>query len=258
MSGFFVSILLIALRAMSQTDFVGINDIDATELPDYRPLCVSAAVGLVLGLLSFLALLHPVMWFVPVVAVAVNAFALMSVSRSERMVGRNAALCGLFAALLFGIGAPLRTVTYHWLARREANRFGREWLQAILEGNVHKAHQMASMPADRKPIDEQLPGLYAHTTAMQTELENYLKSPAVAKLRTLGTSASVRHERTESSESDGRNDLVKDLYTVTYEENGQQRTTVLQLSLWRNLKSDVGPRLWRVQTPEWNYRPKGS
>lgn len=243
---------------MSQSDsLLGINDIEATELPEYRPLCVTAAIGLVLGLFSFLALLHPVMWFWPLVTVAVNGYALYSLSRSDRLVGRKAAVWGLFLALLFGVAAPLRIGAYHWMATQEAGRFGREWFQALLEGNVYKSHQMTSMPGDRKPLDDQLPALYEQSNDLRTQLDGYLKTPVISTLRAVGPRATVRHYQTEAAQTDGRSDLVEDVYAVTYDEQGSQKTFFVKLSLWRNLQKDAGPRIWRVQSPEGGYKPKG-
>lgn len=245
-------------EAMAPTDsIVGINDIDATELPDYRPLCVPAAVGLAMGALSFLALLHPVMCFVPVLAIGVNVYALVLLARSDRMVGRAAAVCGLCLALIFGVTEPVRVISYHWLAYRDGSQFGRQWIQAIQDGNLYLAHQMSVMPNDRKAPGDDLPALYSKSDSLRTELENYLKTPAITTLRSLGTRATVRHYQTERVETDGRHDLVEDVYAVTYDEDGRPKTFFIKLNMWRNLKSDAGPRLWRVQGPDGAYRPKG-
>lgn len=242
---------------MAPTDsIVGINDIDATELPDYRPLCLPAAVGLVLGAFSFLALLHPVMWFWPALAIGVNVYALRLLATSDRLVGRNAAVYGLCLSLAFGVAAPLRIYTYQWLAVHDAGRFGRQWIQALLDGNVYLAHQMAVMPNDRKALDEDLPAVYEQSDTLRTELDGYLKTPVVATLRSLGSRAVVRHYETERADTDGRNDLVEDVYAVTYEEDGRRKSFFVKISLWRNLKSEAGPRAWRVQSPEGAYRPK--
>jgi hypothetical protein len=244
---------------MPQSDsLLGINDIDATELPDYRPLYVPAAIGLVLGGLSFLALLHPVMWFWPLIGVGVNAYALVRLSQSDRLVGRKAAAWGLFLSLLFGVVAPVRVGGYHWMARQEAGRYGREWFEALLSGNVHKAHHMASMPAERKPLDDQLSALYEQSSDLRTQLDGYLKIPVIETLRSLGPRATVRHYQTESTQTDGRSDLVEDVYAVTYDDEQQRRKTFfVKLSLWRNLQKEAGPRVWRVQNPDGAYKPKG-
>jgi hypothetical protein len=246
------------LAAMATTDpLIGINELEGADLPDYRPLCVPALVGCALGAFSFLALLHPVMWFWPLIALAVNAYALLVLGQSDRMIGRRAALWGLFLSLLFGVAAPLRTGVYQWIQQREAREIGREWFEALLEGNVHKAHQLTTMPGERKPIDAQLPALYEQSADLRTGLDNYLKLPVVATIRALGPRATVRHFQTESTLTDGRSDLVEDAYAVTYEEGGRKKTFFVKLSLWRNLNKDAGPRLWRVQSPEGGYRPKG-
>jgi hypothetical protein len=243
---------------MSTTDSSsGINELEGAELPDYRPLCVPAMVGCALGALSFLALLHPVMWFWPLIAAGVNIYALIVLAQSDRMIGQRAALWGLFLSLLFGIGAPMRTVVYQWFQQREAREFGDEWLQTLSEGNVYKAHQMTMMPGERKPIDEKLPALYEQSADLQTSLDTYLKTPVIATLRALGPRATIRHYQTESVATDARSDLVENAYAVTYDEAGRKKTFFIKLTLWRNLNKESGPRLWRLQGPDGGYRPKG-
>jgi hypothetical protein len=243
---------------MSQSDsLLGINDIEATELPDYRPLCLSAAIGLVMGLFSFLALLHPVLWFWPLAGALVSGYALYVLVHSERLVGRKAALVGLLLSLLFGAAAPARVGAYQWMGTKEARDFGRQWFEALLSGDVYTAHQMASMPGDRKPLDEQLPALYEHSADLRTQPDGYLKNPVISTLRALGPRAMVRHYATESSQTDGRNDLVEDVYAVTYEDRpGHKKSFFVKLNLWRNLQEEAGPRVWRVQSPEGGYKPK--
>ncbi len=115
---------------MATTDpTLGFNELEGAELPEYRPLCVPALVGCVWGAFSFLALLHPVMWFWPLLGAGINIFALVVLAQSDRMIGRRAAIWGLFLSLLFGVAAPLRTGVYQWLEQREARQAGREWFQ---------------------------------------------------------------------------------------------------------------------------------
>jgi hypothetical protein len=61
---------------------------------------------------------------------------------------------------------------------------------------------------------------------------------------------------TESSQTDGRTDVVEDVYAVTYEDGGRKKTFFVKLGLWRNLLDQAAPRLWRVQNPEGGYKPK--
>lgn len=236
---------------------IGINDIDATELEDYRPLSLPAVVGLGLGLLSFLAVFHPVLWILPLVAALTCIFALVQLSQSDRMIGRAAAAWGLFFALALGVAAPLRTGVYYFTEQHEARKFGEEWFQAVLNGNMYKAHQMATMPQERKPLDDQLPALYEKSADLRNAMDAYQKTPVIATLRALGTKAVVRYYETEVCQTDGhRSDNVDDVYAVTYDDNGQRKTFFVKLSLWRNLKQEVGPRVWRVQSPEGGYKPK--
>lgn len=241
---------------MSTEPLIGINDIEGTELEDYRPLCLAAVVGLGLGIFSFLAFFHPVLWAWPLVSAAVCIVALVQLARSDRLIGRKAAVWGLFLAVAFGVAAPLRMGAYYLIEQREARAFGEAWFQAVLNGDMYKAHQMSTMPLERKPIDDQLPGLYEKSPDLRSAVDTYQKAPLLATLRALGTKAVVRHYLTESCQTDGRIDLVEDIYVVTYDDAGQKKSFFIKASLVRNLIKDAGPRIWRVQSPEGGYKPK--
>src|SRR5687767_14150516 len=90
------------------------GEFDLEELPGYQPLSVSAIVGLVLGLISFTALFHPVLWLVPVLGVVVNLYALSSMDDSRPAVGRKSAMIGLVLSLLLGAAAPARIYSYEY------------------------------------------------------------------------------------------------------------------------------------------------
>jgi fatty acid desaturase len=63
---------------------------DALEnVDEYRSLSVGAVVVLVLALFSFVALISPLLWFFPVVAIVVGAAVLGSLARHPEKSGRG-------------------------------------------------------------------------------------------------------------------------------------------------------------------------
>jgi hypothetical protein len=210
----------------------------------------------VLGIYSFLAVFHPVLWVWPLVAVAVCCYALSCLNQSDRMIGRGAAQWGLFLALMMGVAAPLRVGAYYLREQREARDFGQQWFEAVLNGNMHKAHQMSTMPGERKSMNDELPALYEKSPDLKTALDTYQQTPVIATLRALGSKAQVRHYQTESCLTDGKSDLVEDVYVVSYDDGGKKKSFFVKVNLWRNLNKEAGPRVWRVQNPEGGYKPK--
>ena len=230
--------------------------VEAEELPNYRPVSVPAMVGLLLGLASPLAVLHPVVWFVPALAVVVNAYALLSIDRSGPVIGRSAAAWGLALALLFGTLAPARVYSYDYFQKQDARRFAGAWFEFLRRGEPHKAYQLTLAPTERTLDDEHLTTAYRDIPALREGLKRYVETPLVRTLLALGERAEVRRYDTEKAATDKRNDLVEEVYAVTYEEDGQTKSFFIKLTLVRNLKDLQGPPRWHLQSAEGGYRPQ--
>jgi hypothetical protein len=84
-------------------------DAPADEI-QYRSLSALAVVAFLLGILSLLALLSPILWVVPLCAVAVGAIALRAIYQDSQKSGERLAKIGLLLALTVGLWA----VSYHF------------------------------------------------------------------------------------------------------------------------------------------------
>src|SRR5262249_6565689 len=86
----------------------------------YRAISGWAIAALVLGSLSGVALVGPVLWSVPLAAVLAAGIAMWRINRSSgELVGWNLAVLGMLLAVVFGAAAPTRiAVRRHWLETR--------------------------------------------------------------------------------------------------------------------------------------------
>jgi hypothetical protein len=225
------------------------------ELPNYRPLSVAAVVGLVLGLLSLVALLHPVLWLLPPLAVVVNLYALSGIDQSGTRTGRGLAVAGLAVALLAGAAAPARVYSYEYLQRRDARQIAEQWFDSLRNGQPQVAHQLTLSPDVRAHGDQEIWSLYQQSESQRKNLRDYVASPVVRTLLELGPKAQVRYYDNEMAQTDGRIDLVKDVYAVTYEDQGKPKSFFIQMELMRALKPETGPVEWRVSSHDGGYRP---
>jgi hypothetical protein len=87
-------------------------------------------------------------------------------------------------------------------------------------------------------------------------LEEYVASPVVRTLLELGSDAQVRYYENEMAQTDGRIDVVKDVYAVTYDDEGTKKTFLIQIEALRNLKPETGPVDWVISNVDGGYRPK--
>jgi hypothetical protein len=225
------------------------------ELLDYRPVCIPAFAGLILGLLAPLALLHPVLWALPPLGALVCLYALYMLATSAPMTGRRAALVGLALALVFCVWPPVSSFSYDWLARRDAARFAKAWFAFLANSEPHKAYQLTVSPGERSPLDETLWNSYRTRTMQREGLESYLQMPMVRVLMALGERARVRLFATETSGRSGNYDQVDNVYAVTYEEEGQTKTFFVRLQMVRNTSTAEGPVQWRISSAEGGVKP---
>src|SRR6476646_8224154 len=82
------------------------HDDDAEQATGYRTLSVLAIIGLVIGIISWVALFHPLLIVVPLVGIGVSILALRQISTNPSVIaGHGVALVGL-ALCIASLVAP--------------------------------------------------------------------------------------------------------------------------------------------------------
>lgn len=232
---------------------------DSGEEVDYRSVSGKAVAGLVLGVLSATALIHPLLWFVPAAAAGFSLLALREIGREDnRLVGRVAALAGLALGLFFGTAAACGYYVRRAMAIDEARQTADMWFDKLQHDEPHRAHQLSIPPGERFPIDE--PNLweaYRGLPKMSAGLKEFVEKPAVAALLKLGPRAKVRYYSTEGYATGGKIEGVKMLYAVTYDEGQRPRTFFVQLAVVRRADAPAGQNPWYVADIEGGVRPPG-
>lgn len=208
---------------------------DAAACEQYRSVSGLAVVGLFLGLISPLALVDPVAWLVPVAAVAVCAAAWFRIRRhATSMIGSKAAACGLVVALLCGSAAVSQWFALRWFVERQARGIAAAWFELLRDDQPLKAHQLNLIPTERKPLDEDLPGVYKLGPKNRDDLYKFLENPLVRTVLALGEKADIRFYQCEDSWGPFGKENVKELFSITYtDENGQKKTFFASVLLRR-------------------------
>jgi hypothetical protein len=173
------------------SDHVDSDGFDPSQ--EYRPVSTLAVVGLLAGLASVLAFAHPLLWAVPALGTLFSACALHQIAVAvPPRVGRKAALIGLALSLLCGTTAVTRQVLFRWQLRAETLQAGKQWFEALREGDPYKAHQFTLGQGKRLEAGEDLVVRYSEPNARK-DLEEYLEKPAIRLLLSLGPHAQVRY-----------------------------------------------------------------
>jgi hypothetical protein len=216
-----------------------------------RSISGLSIVALVLGLAAALALTAPYMWLLPMAGVAVSIAALFSIARDPQgKIGKPAAMAGLLLSLLFGSWAISNHVTRERLLYRQAQQYGERWLQMVLEGDLHAAHQLKMTQDERQSPGTDLVTYYQEHTEANRSFRDFARQSPVAQLAQMGPEATVRWVDDVRSDHEhafgGPFDRITQSFEV--ESAGQDGQNVqVQLTLVRSIDRWFGEARWRLE-----------
>ncbi|MFO0898557.1 MAG: DUF4190 domain-containing protein [Pirellulales bacterium] len=219
------------------------------ELEQYRSVSLAAIAALVLGLLSPLAVYHPVLWAIPLSGLAVSLVALAQLRAAEsQLTGRKAARVGLALCLLFGAAGPARYFSRAYLVRREAERLTDAWMGYLRSGDPagkYKAHQLLYDAGMRAPLDDSLPAFYQRNPEQARSLSGYEVEPPIRALLSLSPQAVVTWMGPIEHTSDGPRDLVIEQFRVS-DPQGPEKEFYVQVSANRTQFVASRPGQWSI------------
>jgi len=218
------------------------------ELQEYRPISSLAVVALVAGLLSVLAFVHPLFWFVPVLGAAIGAWALRRLATSAvPQLGRKAALVGLTLSLLFGATALTRFGVFRWQMRVETMQLSKQWFEALRDRNPYQAHQLSLIIGRRFKAEDDLLVRYAEPEHRRA-LEEYVAEPAERLLLSLGKYAQVRYFANQVTDETNEQPAVIDIYAVSVRHAGQTTSCFVRLHWTRSLEYGTNRWSWHLNS----------
>ena len=152
--------------------------------------------------------------------------------------------------------APTDWLVHRWRVRNEAGEFAALWFRFLTEDEPQKAYQLTLPPAARQPLDYRLWAVYRDTPHLRQGLENYVKVPLVRTLLALGPKARVRFYQTAGQTGADQEDTVEQIYAVTYEEEGEQKSFLVAVQMARTKLAD-GTAGWRIARADGGVKPEG-
>ncbi len=161
------------------SDFDQLPD-NSLEAAEYRSLSPVAILGLVLGLLSPLALVTPFLMPLPVVAVLLSWIAARSIRKSpETKAGFGLALAGLglSVAVLGAIYARGYVATI--LQQSAAERVAAQFLKRLRSGDIAGAYDLKQEHHKRLPTAEAAAIFYEANEEAAQQLAEFADNPAV-------------------------------------------------------------------------------
>lgn len=220
---------------------------EAAQLGSTRSVHFLAVLTLLLGLLSPLALLRTLFWFVPFVAVILGAVALRLITLDPTKCGRRLALGGMLLALLFGTWAPTRYYTRQQWITDQARVFGDAWMKLVQERKFREAHQLHGRYGDRAKQGESLDDYYqTNKNAFENYLMLYGAGPLLKIVDSTGP-IQVEYAGVDLVERHMAAAQVVLRYRVTIEQKGKPEQIPLRLLLRRQRERGTQDHHWYVE-----------
>ncbi len=229
--------------------------VDEADVAAYRSLSSAALAAAGLGVLSFTALLHPLLLVVPLVAAVCGAVALRSIAVSTAgLSGRRLAVTGLLLAALFAAAAVGRQVSRDWIVTSRAARFGRQWLQAVIDGRRELAYEMCLPPTMRQTPGTDLVKYYGGNPEKNEALQRYFDDSPTRELAQFGAEGKLHYLGVyDAGWSPSQGDVIGLEFRWDYREAGQPKSTRVHLVVQRKMHRRKGRGQWfvkHVDTPE--------
>ena len=219
----------------------------ADELRGYRAISLLAPITALLGIASVLALIHPLLWIVPLFAIVIGTIALRQISTNPEMIGRKAVLFGLMLALFLGTFSPARLLTRQWMLSYESRRIASDWLELVRQGRLEEAHQWTLRPTDRQATDVSLDKYYESSGAALKDLDDFFNREIIERFRSVAQVGKIRFERKSVVAHANDADHVAHHFAVSKDVNGQSECVQIVTALKRSLNPRTRAAYWVVE-----------
>jgi hypothetical protein len=214
---------------------------------EYRPPEPWAVGGLLLALLSPLALINWLLWLIAPSAALANAVALRRLKIDPNRSGRVAALVGLGVAVLFCTAPWASVVTERLLLPGQARPVADQFFEFLREGSPEKAALLKFTPQNRGALSDNLWTYFRRDVDARIELRKFTDDVTVRTLLALGERAQARYYKTASVITQGSRAAVIFWYTVTFTDDvGQKKTFFVRVIMDRKPTTDRDLNPWQV------------
>lgn len=251
-------VLLITVEIMSPlSSSLSPKPLDAEDIIEsYRAVSSLAVAGLILGLCSVVALIHPVLWLVPLVGIAIDCMALRQIAMaSPPLLGRKAVLIGMTLSLIFGIAAPIQYGAHRRALRAEAIELAEEFFTVLRENRPDYALRLTRQPTTKTARTKPPMAMPSMGEDALASVRKFTQEQPAELLLKVGKRAHVRLYQHGEVWRDESTEGVRDTYVVTVDEETQPVSFFVKLGCTRSQDLATGEWQWQISKNEFVSYP---
>lgn len=221
-------------------------DVNGDE-SDYRRVTPWALAAFLTGLLSVLAFIGPLLWLVPVAAVAFGVLALRAIqSQPESFTGRKLAITGMALATILLSSILAHNYAHNRMITGYGRVYGERWMRMLAAKRFDEAYQLRQSHQNRPSEGTNLTDLYM-SGPIKEFFEAFTREDLPKRLSELGDDADYTFL---SSPYVTRENLTMDVIGLRYRvdsKSGSKKPFVAELELAREYFSGTGEGRWHVR-----------
>ena len=215
-----------------------------------RRLTIWAVAASLMGVVASLALVSPLLWVVPLVAVVFGLIALKAIRDSEdSLAGGKLAMAGIGMAVVF----LSWSMTSYWMRGRllyaQAQVIADDWLDLVKNRRLEEAHQLRKNYVDRVAPNMPLAQHYRESNAREM-LAGFTREPVVEKIALLGDDARLTFQANVYMTNERINLDAITLRYLLESASGKAPAEMIDIELTREAFSGVHESRWAVRRLE--------
>lgn len=224
---------------------------ESGEIIEYRSISPMAIVTFFLGLASCSALASPVMWVVPILAVAAGAKTWRTIKANQTsMRGEGFVLVGLSVAMFAAGYAPVQ----HYYRQRtlfaQSREYIEQWFELVRSGKIMEAHQLQMAFTERVNADSRIGEEYQNTMT-RMKFDAFKTGSPMKELIRWGDQAVARYvggDRIDTRGNEGvTTDIVTQRFELSKEGAAMPRPMVVEVDMVRQAFHGVSESRWQMK-----------
>lgn len=220
------------------------------DLVEYRSLSPWAVAAVLFGVLSAAAVIGPLLWLIPAMAVIVSLIALWKISASQgQRLGRGAALLGLMLAIFFGLAGPARTLSRQYWLETRAQHVAAGFIDLLQHQRSYDAYQLTKGAILRKPPPADGTDPFAKDPDTKKDFDKFVEQEPIKSLLDPHQKISVESLSAKLVGSDDRLDDMEVDYRLRLAADGKEHSIQGRMYLERSLAYPNGNEQWRIISP---------
>jgi hypothetical protein len=216
------------------------------EIVEYGRISGWAIAAVLLGGLSATAIMGPILWLIPVMAIVISLIAMRRIQSSERQLsGWHLALLGLMLSVFFGMAGPARTLSRQYLLEARASHFAVKFMELLQKNQPLEAYQFALPVGVRAVIAPGQTELQDKSAGAQKSYAEFLKLAAVKMLLEAGAEAKIEPVSATYLAGDESRDDLTVKFRIRSPATGGKSTEVV-MTVQRSLAYSSHTEQWQV------------